>query len=143
MPPIKMRGDGRKAKNPKKTFARLLGYLKPYTGHMIGMVICIVVTAVASVLSNRSLSTLIDKYITPMLKQDVPDFGPMLNFLGLMACIYLTGLIASYLQQRLMVPVGQGVQRTVRDRLFTHMQRLPIRYFDTHPAGDVMKVKMR
>ena len=138
MPPIKMKGDGRKAKNPKKTFARLLGYLKPYTGNMIGMVICIIVAAVASVLSIRSLSTLIDDYITPMLRQDVPDYGPLLRFLGVMACIYLTGLIASYLQQRLMVKVGQGTQRTIRDKLFTHMQRLPIRYFDTHPAGDVM-----
>ena len=138
MPPIKMRGDGRKAKNPKKTFARLLSYLKPYTGNMIGMVICIIVSAVASVLSNASLSKLIEDFIKPMLRQDVPDYGPLLRFLALMACIYATGLVASYLQQRLMVPVGQGVQRQVRDKLFTHMQRLPIRYFDTHPAGDVM-----
>ena len=138
MPPIKMQGDGRKAKNPKQTFGRLLGYLKPYTGNMIGMVICIIVSAVASVLSNASLSKLIEDFIKPMLQQEVPDFSPLLRFLGLMACIYATGLVASYLQQRLMVKVGQGVQRTVRDRLFTHMQKLPIRYFDTHPAGDVM-----
>ena len=138
MPPIKLKGDGRKAKNPKQTFARLLSYLKPYKWNMIGMVVCIIVSAVASVLSNASLSSLIDDYIKPMLRQDVPDYGPLLRFLVLMACVYLTGLVASYLQQRLMVRVGQGVQRNIRDQMFTHMQKLPIRYFDTHPVGDVM-----
>ncbi len=138
MPPVKMHGDGRKAKNPKQTFTRLLGYLKPFRKHLIGMVVCIIASSVAQVLSNGSLSTLIDKYIKPMLSQAVPDYGPLLKFLGLMACVYVAGMIASYLQQRLMIPVGQGTQRTIRDKLFTHMQRLPVRYFDTHPVGDVM-----
>ena len=138
MPPIKMKGDGRKAKNPKKTFARLLSYLKPYKWNMIGMVVCIIVSAVASVLSNASLSSLIEDYIKPMLRQDVPDYAPLIRFLCLMACIYLAGMAASYLQQRLMIRVGQGTQKTIRDQMFTHMQRLPIRYFDTHPVGDVM-----
>ena len=138
MPPPRMHGDGRKAKNPKKTMARLLRYLKPYKWHMIGMVICIIVSAVASVLSNASLSRLIEDFIKPMLKQEVPDYSPLLRFLGLMACIYAIGMVASYLQQRLMVPVGQGVQRQVRDKMFTHMQKLPIRYFDTHQVGDIM-----
>ena len=138
MPPIKMKGDGRKAKNPKRTFSRLLSYLKPYTPNLIGMVICIIVSAVASVLSNASLNNLIEDYIKPMLSQQTPDYGPLLRFLGIMACIYATGMVASYLQQRLMVRVGQGTQKAIRDKLFTHMQKLPIRYFDTHPAGDVM-----
>ena len=138
MPPPKMHGDGRKAKNPKKTLTRLLGYLKPYKWHMIGMVLCIVASAVASVLSNASLSSLIEDFIKPMLQQDVPDYGPLLRFLIVMACIYVLGMVASYLQQRLMVPVGQGVQRLVRDEMFAHMQKLPVRYFDTHPAGDIM-----
>ena len=138
MPPAKLRGDGRKAKNPKKTFTRLLSYLKPYKWNMIGMVVCIIVSAVASVLSNASLSSLIEDYIKPMLRQDVPDYAPLIRFLCLMACIYLAGMAASYLQQRLMIRVGQGTQKTIRDQMFTHMQRLPIRYFDTHPAGDVM-----
>ena len=138
MPPPRMHGDGRKAKNPKKTLTRLLGYLKPYKWHMIGMVLCIIASAVASVLSNASLSRLIEDFIKPMLRQDVPDYGPLLRFLGLMACIYLLGMVASYLQQRLMVPVGQGVQRRVRDEMFAHMQKLPIRYFDTHQVGDIM-----
>ncbi len=138
MPPARMKGDGRMAKDPKKTFLRLLGYLKQYRGRLIGMVVCIIVSTVAQVLSNASLSSLIEDYIKPMLGQAVPDYGPLLQFLSLMACVYLAGLLASYLQERLMIQVGQGTQKTIRDSLFSHMQRLPIRYFDTHPVGDVM-----
>ncbi len=138
MPPVRMRGDGRKAKDPKKTLGRLLGYMKPYLPRLIGMVVCIILATCASVASNGSLSTLIDDYIKPMLAQENPSFGPLVSFLGVMACIYLAGMIASFLQQWLMVPVGQGIQKTIRDTLFTHMQKLPIRYFDTHPVGDVM-----
>ena len=138
MPPVRMRGDGRKAKDPKKTLGRLLGYMKPYLPRLIGMVVCIILATCASVASNGSLSTLIDDYIKPMLEQENPSFEPLIGFLGVMACIYLAGMIASFLQQWLMVPVGQGIQKTVRDTLFTHMQKLPIRYFDTHPVGDVM-----
>ena len=138
MPPIKMRGDGRKAKDPKKTILRLLHYLKPYRARLIGMVICIILSTVSQVLSNSSLNALIEDYIKPMLGQQNPDFSPLLRFLGLLACVYVVGLIASFLQQRLMVVVGQGTQKTIRDQMFSHMQRLPIRYFDTHPVGDVM-----
>ena len=138
MPPMKMQGDGRKAKNPKKTLARLLGFLKPYTGRMIVMVVCIISASVIQVISNNSLGTIIDDYITPMLGQATPDFMPLIRFLCVMASIYLAGVVASFLQQWLMVPVGQGVQKTIRDTMFTHMQKLPIRYFDTHPVGDLM-----
>ncbi len=138
MPPIHMRGDGRKAKDPKKTILRLLGYMKPYRARLIGMLVCIILTTVVQVSSNNSLRLLIDNYITPMLSQQIPDFSPLIKFLGFMAVIYLTGMAASFLQQRLMVPVGQGIQKDIRDKMFTHMQRLPIRYFDTHPVGDLM-----
>ena len=138
MPPVRLRGDGRKAKDPKKTLLRLLSYMKPYKFRLIGMVICIILSTVAQVVSNSSLSALIEDYIKPMLSQQTPDFGPLIRFLCVLACVYLTGLIANFLQQRLMVVVGQGTQKTIRDRMFTHMQRLPIRYFDTHPVGDVM-----
>ena len=138
MPPVKMRGDGRKAKNPKQTFLRLLGYMKPYRARLIGVAICIVVSTVAQVLSNKSLSYLIDDYITPMLGQSAPSYWPVIRFLILMAGIYLTGMVASFLQQRLMVKVGQGIQKNIRDTTFTHMQKLSIRYFDTHNAGDLM-----
>ena len=138
MPPVKMRGDGRKAKNPKKTFFRLISYLKPYKVNIIGMVICTILSTVASVLSNTSVSKVIEDYVKPMLGVQNPDFAPLVRFLGLMACLYLFGLVATFLQQRLMVSVGQGTQKDIRDKLFTHMQRLPIRYFDTHPVGDLM-----
>ncbi len=138
MPPVRMRGDGRKAKSPKKTFMRLLGYMKPYMGRLIGMVVCIVLATCAQVASNGSLSLLIEDYIKPMLGQKNADFGPLVGFLCVMALIYLAGMAASFLQQWLMVPVGQGIQKSIRDSMFTHMQKLPIRYFDTHPVGDVM-----
>ena len=138
MPPVKMRGDGRKAKNPKKTFFRLISYLKPYKVNIIGMVICTILSTVASVLSNTSVSKVIEDYVKPMLGMQNPDFAPLVRFLGLRACLYLFGLVATFLQQRLMVSVGQGTQKDIRDKLFTHMQRLPIRYFDTHPVGDLM-----
>ncbi len=138
MPPVRMRGDGRKAKSPKKTFMRLLGYVKPYRFRLVGMVVCIILTTCAQVASNGSLSALIDDYIKPMLGQEAADFAPLIRFLVVMAMIYLAGLVASFLQQWLMVPVGQGIQKTIRDNMFTHMQKLPIRYFDTHPVGDLM-----
>ena len=138
MPPVKMRGDGRKAKNPKKTLARLLGYMGKYRGTLIGVALCVVFSAVAQAASSASLGTLVDDYITPMLSQTAPDFGPLIRFLAMMACVYLIGMVSSFLYNFLLVRVSQGTQKTIRDAMFTHMQRLPIRYFDTHPAGDIM-----
>ncbi len=138
MPPVKMRGDGRKAKDPKKTISRLLGYLGRYRRTLVVVVVCIVLSAVAQAASASSLGTLVDGYITPLLAQTQPDYQPLIRFLIMMAGIYLVGMTASFLYNFLMVRVGQGVQKTIRDEMFTHMQTLPIRYFDTHPAGDVM-----
>ncbi len=138
MPPAKMRGDGRKAKNPKKTFLRLLSYMGQYRTTMIIVVVCIVLAAVASAASSASLGSLVDDYITPMLSQEAPDYGPLIRFLTVMACIYLVGMVSAFLHNFLMVKVGQGTQKTIRDQMFARMQRLPIRYFDTHSAGDVM-----
>ena len=138
MPPVRMRGDGRKAKNPKKTLARLFSYLKPYWVRLIALVVCIILAAVTQVASNNSLRILVDDYVTPLLGQADPSFAPLVKFLGLMAILYAAGLVASFLQQRLMIPVGQGIQKTIRDKMFAHMQKLPIRYFDTHPVGDLM-----
>ena len=138
MPPVRMRGDGRKAKNPKKTLARLLSYLKPYRGTMILVVICILVSSLATALSSYSLDPLINNYIKPLAGQTNPDFSGLIGFLVLMGVIYLLGIVSSFLYNYLMVRIGQGMQKTVRDDMFRHMQRLPIRYFDTHTAGDVM-----
>ena len=138
MPPIRMKGDGRKAKNPKKTLARLLSYLKPYKVTMLLVVVCILISSLATALSSYSLKPLISNYIQPLAKQVDPDYAPLIGFLILMAAIYLLGIASSFLYTFLMAKVGQGTQKTIRDEMFRHMQKLPIRYFDSHPAGDVM-----
>ena len=135
MPPVRMRGDGRKAKNPKKTISRLLSYLKQYKKTMIVVVVCIFLSAIAQAVSSSSLGTLVDNYIQPMLAGEQVN---LIGFLCLLAGIYLVGMVASFLYNYLMVRVGQGTKKTIRDQMFTHMQTLPIRYFDTHPAGDIM-----
>ncbi len=138
MPPARMRGDGRKAKNPKQTMGRLLGYLKPFRTTLIIVVICVCVTAFAQALSSKSLEYIIDDYIKPMLKQADPNYAPLIRFLVMLGGIYAVGIVCSFLSNFLMVKVGQGTQKRIRDTMFTHMQKLPIRYFDTHPVGDLM-----
>ena len=138
MPPVKMRGDGRMAKNPKQTISRLLSYMARYKGTLAVVGVSVVFSAVAQAASSASLGALVDDYITPMLSQAVPDFAPLLRFLSMMACVYLVGLVSAFFCNYLMAKVSQGTQRSIRDQLFTHMQTLPIRYFDTHPAGDIM-----
>ena len=138
MPPVRMKGDGRKAKDPKKTLLRLLSYMKPYRGTMILVVLCILMGSLATALSSYSLEPLINDYIKPLSGQENPNFAPLIRFLCVMAAIYVAGIVSSFLYNYLMVRVGQGTQKTIRDDMFAHMQTLPIRYFDTHPAGDVM-----
>ncbi len=138
MPPVRMHGDGRKARNPKQTVRRLLGYMSQYRMTLIVVAVCLVFSAVANAASSASLGTLVDDYITPMLSQAEPDYAPLVQFLFLMAGIYLVGTVSTFLCNFLMVRVSQGTQKVIRDQMFTHMQRLPIRYFDTHAVGDVM-----
>ena len=133
-----MRGDGRKAKDPKKTMARMFSYMKPYKFTLLLVVICICVTAFAQSLSSKSLQYIIDDYIMPLLGQTDPDFTPLIQFLITMGAIYAVGIVSAFASNFLMVKVGQGTQKKIRDTMFTHMQRLPIRYFDTHPVGDLM-----
>ncbi len=138
MPPVRMKGDGRKAKDPKKTILRLLSYLKQYTPALVVVVICILLSAIAQAASSASLGTLVDDHIKPLLGQTDPSYAGLIQFLCIMAGLYLLGIVSSFLYNFLMAKVGQGTQKTIRDAMFTHMQKLPIRYFDTHPAGDVM-----
>ena len=138
MPPVRMRGDGRKARDPKKTLLRLLGYLKPFLPSLIVVAVCILVSAFASTETSRAIGKLVDNYIKPLLGQTSPDYSPLIRFLLRLACIYLAGMAASFLHQWLMTKVAQATQKSIRDTLFTKMQRLPIRYFDAHPVGDVM-----
>ena len=138
MPPAPLRGDGRKAKNPKKTFGRLLGYMKPYRARLVLVVACIMIASFVQALSSKSLGYIIDDYITPMLGQKAPDFVPLIKFLVFLGSLYVVGMVSAFLYNFLMVKVGQGTQKEIRDAMFCHMQKLPIRYFDTHPVGDVM-----
>ena len=138
MPPVRMRGDGRKAKNPKKTFLRLLKYMLQYKFHILMVLLCILAHALVQSRSAVMLGTLVDKYILPMVANGSTDFGPIVKFLLQMALVFLTGIAAAFLQSFLMVPVTQGIQKKVRDDLFKKMQTLPLRYFDANTAGDIM-----
>ncbi len=138
MPPVKMRGDGRKAKNPKNTLLRLLSYLKKHTVTLIAVIACIFLAAFAQTKSSTALGTLVDKYILPMVASGSTDFDPVFQFLLQLAGIFIIGMLASFFQSWLMVGVAQGVQKSVRDEMFTKMQTLPLRYFDTNTAGNIM-----
>ena len=136
-----IRGRGAAGGRPqsvKNTVARLMRYVGAYRLRLVFVVLCIVLNAVVGVLSSLFLQTLIDDYITPLLTAAVPDFAGLLRTVLVMACIYLAGVAAGYLYNRLMVVVAQGVLKQIRDDMFSHMQTLPIRYFDTHSHGEVM-----
>ena len=138
MPPVRMRGDGRKAKDPKKTFFRLLSYLRHYTGTLCLVFLCIVAVALTQTQSSTALGRIVDDFILPMIETGSADFGPLWSFLVQLACIFVLGLLGSFLQSYLMVSVTQGIQKTIRDEAFTKLQNLPIRYFDTNTAGNIM-----
>ena len=130
---------GKKAKDAKGTMKRLLGYIARGNQLRLAVVfILLLVSTVASVASSLFLKSLIDDYIAPLIGQAAPDFAPLFGALTVMAYIYLAGMLASYLQTRLMIPVAQGTLKTIRDDMFAHMQTLPIKYFDTHTHGNVM-----
>ena len=138
MPPVRMRGDGRKAKDPKKTLGRLLKYLLKYKFTLLVVIACIFTTALVQSRSSTALGNLVDDYILPMVASGSTDFAPIWSFLIKLACIFVVGMLASFLQSFLMVGVTQGIQKTVRDDMFRKMQTLPIRYFDTNTAGNIM-----
>lgn len=130
---------GKKAKDAKGTMKRLLGYIARGNQLRLAVVfILLLVSTVASVASSLFLKSLIDDYIAPLIGQAAPNFAPLFGALTVMAYIYLAGMLASYLQTRLMIPVAQGTLKTIRDDMFAHMQTLPIKYFDTHTHGNVM-----
>ena len=131
-------------KMPKKkshTVRRLLSYVgRGYLIRFFLVLVCILVSAVASVAGSIFLKDLIDVYIMPLLAMDNPVFTGLLHALLTMACLYVVGALCALAYNRLMVTISQGVQKKIRDDLFGHMQTLPIRYFDTHAHGDVMSV---
>ena len=138
MPPVRMRGDGRKAKSPKKTMMRLLGYMKKYTPVLVAVLVCIILSALAQTMGSRSLGTLVDDYILPMVASGSEDFGPMAAYLLKIAAIFGVGILAAFFMNYLLVDVTQGVQKTIRDEMFVKMQRLPLRYFDSNTAVNIM-----
>ena len=134
-----------KVKNPKKTLKRLLGIIfKKYKVHIIIVFICIIISVLANVQGTLFIQSLIDDYITPMLK-DVQNglaanFTPLLLAIARVAAFYLLGAAATYAYSKIMVYVTQGTMRDLRCQIFDHMESLPIKYFDTHPHGDIMSV---
>ena len=126
------------ARDAKGTAKRLLGYLGKYKIRFTIVVCCIVFAAITTALSSLFIQSLIDDYIMPLLTQDNPDFAGLAQYILKMAAIFAGGVIAAFIYNRLMVVVAQGILKEIRDEMFEHMQRLPIRYFDTHTHGDVM-----
>ena len=138
MPPVRMSGDGRMAKDPKKTLGRLLKYMMRYKLTVLVVLLCIFVTAFVHAQSSTALGRLVDDFILPMVQSGSTDFDPVLRFLIKLACIFVLGMLASFLQSYLMVGVTQGIQKKIRDDMFRKMQTLPLRYFDTTTAGNIM-----
>ncbi len=120
------------------TVKRLLGYMRQYRIRLILVVFCILISALAGVMSSLFIQRLIDDYIQPLLLEAVPDFSGLVTALGQMIVIYIVGIIAAFFYNRTMAVVAQGTLKSVRDDMFSHMQSLPIRYFDTHTHGDIM-----
>ena len=127
--------------NRKHVVGRLLSYVgRGYLALFVVVILCILVSAVASVSGSLFLGTLIDNYIVPLAAMANPDFSGLLRVILMMACLYLVGALCAFAYNRIMVTISQGVQKRIRDDLFGHMQTLPIKYFDTHAHGDVMSV---
>jgi ATP-binding cassette subfamily B protein len=134
-----MRGPKPKIENPGKLFKRLMGYvLKNYAPHVIIVVVCIFVGVLANIQGTLFTQTLIDEYIMPLLGTPDPDFSGLAQAILRVACFYAVGVLASYLYNRIMINVSQGTMRNIRNDMFNKMEALPIKYFDTHPHGDIM-----
>ena len=137
------RGRGTKVKVTAESIATLkrliLGYvIKPHKARIVAIVLCIIASAISSAASGVFLGKLIDDYISPLLTAANPDFGPLSGAILVMALIFAAGIFTNWLQQWLMIKLGQGVLRAVRDSMFDHMQTLPVKYFDTNTYGKVM-----
>ncbi|MDI6618847.1 MAG: ABC transporter ATP-binding protein [Clostridiales bacterium] len=133
-----MHGIAPRGKMNPGTVKRLLSYLKQYRLYFIFVIVCILVSSVTGAVSSLFLQKLIDEFISPLLLQAVPDFSGLLRAIILMGGIFLIGVLATLFYNRTMVVIAQGVQKKIRDQMFSHMQTLPIKYFDTHTHGDIM-----
>lgn len=134
-------GPKPKIKNPGKLFARLMGFIfKKYLPACIIVVTCIFVSVLANVQGTMFTKNLIDDYIVPLLKTGSPDYGPLLAAMGKVAIFYGIGVISTFAYSKIMIYVSQGTIKNLRVELFSHMQDLPIRYFDSHAHGDIMSI---
>lgn len=135
------RGPKPKIKNPGKLFAHLMGFIfKKYLPACIIVVICIFVSVLANVQGTMFTKNLIDDYIVPLLKTGNPNYGPLLAAMGRVAVFYGIGVISTFAYSKIMIYVSQGTIKNLRVELFSHMQDLPIRYFDSHAHGDIMSI---
>ncbi|CUP15072.1 ABC transporter ATP-binding protein/permease [Dorea amylophila] len=135
------RGMKAQVKNPGELFLRLMKYvLKDYKFHCISVVVLIVVSVLCNVQGTMFMKNLIDEYITPFLLSDNPNFTPLAHAIARIAAFYALGVLATFGYNRLMVNVTQGTLRNLRNDLFSHMEKLPVKYFDTHAHGDIMSV---
>lgn len=123
-----------------RTLKRLLSYMRAYKGTLVLVTVCILLSAVAGAASSMFLQKLIDGYIVPMLGTASPDYSGLIRALITIGCVYLVGTLATWLYNRRMVTIAQGTLKRIRDEMFEKMQRLPIRYFDTHTHGDIMSL---
>ena len=122
-----------------QTLKRLFGYItRDYKKQFAIVVICIILSAVASVSGALFLQKLIDNYITPLLSVENPVFTPLLKAICTLIAIYLVGIISTYIYNRTMTVIAQGTERNIRDEMFSKMQTFPIKYFDTNTHGDIM-----
>lgn len=127
--------------NPGKVFKRIIGFVaKNYLLQCIVVLVCIVLTVFSTIQGTMFMKTLIDQYIMPLMQQTIPDYTELLHAIIRVACFYAVGVIAAYVNTRMMVYVTQGTMRSLRDELFVHMESLPIKYFDTHAHGDIMSI---
>lgn len=130
---------GKEMKINKTTAKRLLKYItQRYKKQLICVVICIIISSVANVAGSLFLKTLIDDYITPLLGVENPVFTGLLKAITTMGCIYLVGILSTWIYRRIMAVVSQGVLKQIRDEMFSKMQTFPIKYFDTHTHGEIM-----
>lgn len=130
-----------KVKNPGKILKRIFSMIfEKYSIHVIVVLICVLLNTYASIQGTLFTKTLIDDYIAPMLLKSSPDFAPLLSAIIRIAIIYLLGVGASFLQQKLMIYVAQGTLLRIREKIFSSMEKLPIKYFDTHAHGDIMSI---
>lgn len=131
----------RVSKGTLKTAKRLLGYVTSrFKVQFFAVFICIIISSIASISVSLSLKFLLDDFIIPLIGQESPDFSELYMALGVLGTIFLAGVISTFVYTRLMVTIGQGVLKQVRDDMFEHMQKLPIRYFDQNTNGSIMSL---